>query len=249
MFNVTTVNLSTDTCAADIAHGRIDVGGLTGDEFIALLERFRRLDPVQNNDADPHLLVTTSAGRFRIRTGQGKLFLDNARNTADAYAELSPEEIVRHLGRPTAPETPAEIGQPDTKAPTPNRAIAAAILIAGLALNGYTLYSVFYTETVDEKPAVTLLIDPAEITAHKNDVIGSFATGSQPGDRVITIDAGGKIKFAEIGARAGYNDNADTFRLGRIGKNYCLTTVDSGIVEVVNIDTLLYYRDTYKRTK
>ena len=38
-------------------------------------------------------------------------------------------------------------------------------------------------------------------------------------------------------------------RLGRLGKNYCLNTVESGVVEVLNIDALVYYRDSYKRTK
>ena len=249
MFQVITINLSTDTTTADVAHGAVDIGELTAEEFAALLERFRRLDAVQNHEAEPHLFVTAPAGKFRIRTGQGKLFLDNARDSSEPYAELAAEEIVRQLERSTPPaatfdETGAATGK---SAAMPNHAIAAAILVAGLALNGYTLYSVFYTESVNEKPAVTLLTDPAEISAHQPDVVGTYATGDQSGDRTITITAGGKINFAEVGAHTGYNDNADAFRLGRLGKNFCLTTVDSGLVEIVNIDTLVYYRDTYKR--
>jgi hypothetical protein len=249
MFHVVTVNLANDSSSADIAHGSIDVGELTADEFVALLERFRRLDPVQNHEADPHLLVTTRAGKFRIRTGQGKLHLDNPRDTTEPYAELSAAEIVEQLARGPSTEVPGDDGEAATAKPaaTPNRGIAAAILIAGLALNGYTLYSVFYTESVNEKPAIVLLTDPAEITAHQNDVVGSFATGTQPGDRTITIDSQGRIKFGQVGANAGYNDNSDTFRLGRLGKNYCLNTVESGVIEVLNIDTIVYYRDAYKR--
>ena len=251
MFQVVTINLSNDSMSADTTHGPIDVGELTGEEFVALLERFRRLDPVQNHEADPHLLVTCPAGKFRIRTGHGQLFLYNARSTAEAYTELSAEEIVGQLERTAATNSPfGEVDPAWSKsAAAPNRGIAAAILAAGLALNGYTLYSVFYTETVNEKPAITLLTNAAEITAHRSEVVGTFATGDQPGDRTLTIDESGKIKFAELGARTGYNDNTDTFRLGRIGKTYCLTTADSGVVEVVNIDTLRYYRDLYKRTK
>lgn len=251
MFQVVTINLSTDTTSADTAHGPIDVGELTPEEFAALLDRFRRLDPVQNQEADPHLLVTARAGKFRIRTGRGKLFLENAGGMTQPYSELTAEEIIRYLDRSSSTAAPfAEDKITSAKSSAaPNRGIAAAILVAGLALNGYTLYSVFYTESVNEKPAITLVTDRAELVAHQNDVIGTFATGDQPGDRTITVDESGKIKFAEIGARTGYNDNTDTFRLGRIGKNYCLNTVDSGVVEVVNLDTLLYYRDTYKRTK
>lgn len=143
MFQVTTVNLSTDTTAAGVMHGAVDVGELTAEEFAALLERFRRLDPVQNHEADPHLFVTMSAGKFRIRTGQGKLFLDNARDTSVPYAELTAEEIIHQLERSTATvatldETGVATGKTEA---TPNHAIAAAILVAGLALNGYTLYT------------------------------------------------------------------------------------------------------------
>jgi hypothetical protein len=249
MFHVTTVNLATDTTAAHVMHGAVDVGELTAEELVALLERFRRLDPVQNHEADPHLFVMTSAGKFRIRTGQGKLFLDNARDTSEPYAELTTEEIIRHVERSISistvvDETGAATGKTEA---SPNHAIAAAILVAGLALNGYTLYSVFYTQSVNEKPAITLLTDPAELSAHQHDAVGTYATGDQSGDRTIAVSAGGKIVFAEVGAHTGYNDNTDTYRLGRLGKNFCLTTVDSGVVEIVNIDTLIYYRDTYKR--
>jgi hypothetical protein len=249
MFHVVTVNLAADAAAADIAHGTINLGELTADAFAALLERFRRLDPVQNHDSDPHLLITTHAGKFRIRTGQGKLFLDNPRNSAEPYAELTVEEIIRYLERPTVPAASDDLVETAARSAKPNYGIAVAILFAGLALNGYTIYAVSYSQTVNVRPAVTLLTDPAEISAHKNDVLGTFATGNQPGDRTITINASGKITFAEVGARGAYNENVDTIRLGRLGKDYCLTTVDNGVIEVVNIDTLIYYRDTYKRTK
>jgi hypothetical protein len=249
VFYITTVNLSSDTTDANVKHGAVDVGEWSTEEFAALLERFRRLDPVQNLEADPHLFVTTSAGKFRIRTDQGKLFLDNARDTSEPFAELTVEDIIRQIEGSTATSAIAdETGTAAGKAAaTPNHAIAAAILVAGLALNGYTLYSVFYTQSVNEKPAVTLLTDPTEISAHQQGAVGTYATGDQAGDRTITVSADGKITFAEVGAHTGYNDNVDTYRLGRLGKNFCLTTVDSGVVEIVNIDTLIYYRDTYNR--
>src|ERR1017187_7019650 len=103
MFQVITINLSTDTTTADVAHGAVDIGELTAEEFAALLERFRRLDAVQNHEAEPHLFVTAPAGKFRIRTGQGKLFLDNARDSSEPYADLAAEEIVRQLERSTPP--------------------------------------------------------------------------------------------------------------------------------------------------
>lgn len=252
MFTVTTVNLSSDTTGADAAYGPSELGTLSAEEFTSLLSRFRHLDSRQNHDADPHLLVTAPAGRFLIRTGLGKLYLYNARDTTEPYSELSPEEIVAQLDRQlTSPpfafnESVAPAAGPK---PAPHYGIAFAILVAGLALNGYTLYSVFYTESVNVSPPVVLLTDPAELDARGHEVIGSYATGSLPGDRVITIFADGRVRFFELGAKDGLTNNTDTFKLGRHDKKFCLLTAESGVIDLVNPDTLLYYRDTYRRTK
>ena len=85
--------------------------------------------------------------------------------------------------------------------------------------------------------------------------------GAQPGDRVITVGADGRVTFAEVGAATSLNNGTDTYRLGRHEKKarspsassdtgrLCLTTTDSGVIDILNIDTLIYYRDTYRRTK
>lgn len=251
MFLVTTVNLSADTTSASAAHGSADLGDLPSEEFAALLERFRLLDSIQNHEADPHLLVTARAGRFVVRTGRGKLFLYDARDTVEPYAELTSGEIIQHLDRSADAAQADALDEASAKepAPTPNRGIAFAILIAGLALNGYTLYSVFYTESVNEKPAITLVTDAAELAARQGDAVGTYATGDQPGDRVIAVAADGKMRFFRVADKSGLGENAETYHLGRHDKKYCLATTDSGVVDILNFDTLVYYRDTYKRTK
>lgn len=252
MFKVTTINLSPDTLSSVPGDVATDLGELSSEEFSALLERFRNLDPVQNNEANPHILVTARAGKFIVRTGQGKLHLYDARDTTVPYLELTPEKIVADLDEaPTAPiqpEVPSD-GAAKQAVSTPSRGIALAILIAGLSLNGYTLYSVVYTESVEEKPAVTLLTDHAEIAKRQSDLAGTYATGDQPGDRAIVVTADGKVKFIEVGPRSNFGESADTYRPGRHESKLCLATAESGVVDVLNPDTLLYYRDTYRRAK
>ena len=136
-----------------------------------------------------------------------------------------------------------------TRASTFRDAIAFAILITGLALNGYTIYSVFYAQSVHEIPSVVVLTDAAELATLHREAIGSYATGNQPGDRVITVTPEGKIRFFELGTKDGLSINTDSFRLGRHDKRFCLLTSESGVVDFVNPDTLLYYRDTYRRSK
>jgi hypothetical protein len=247
MFKVTTVNLSTDATTAGPTYGENHSGDLSATQLMSLLERFRAIPAMQNAEADPHLLIAASAGRFLVRTGQGKLLLYNARDTTEPYVELTADQIVAQLervptGAPFAEETPPPV------APAPHRGIAAAILIAGLALNGYTLYSAFYSESVNQKTVITLLTEPAELAARQHDVVGNYATGAQPGDRVIVVGADGRVTFSVIGdARSSSSNSDDTYRLGRRETKLCLATVESGVIDILNIDTLVYYRDTYKR--
>ena len=249
MFTVTTVNLTSDTAGADPAFGAAELGPLSPAEFTALLSRFQQLDARQNHDADPHLLVSAAAGHFLIRTGQGKLFLSHARAPTEPCSELSASEIAAQLDRPhpgplpTAPESGATGPKP-----APHYAIACAILIAGLGLNGYTLHAIYTTESVNVTPVVVLLTDPTELAARGREAIGRYATGSLPGDRMITVTADGTIQFLELGVKDGITRDTDTFKLGRHNQKFCLLTAGSGVVDIVNPDTLLYYRDTYRRT-
>jgi hypothetical protein len=252
MFRVSTVNLSADATQVDTTAGTEELGEMSAESVAAQLERFTALDPTQHPDADPHLLIVAPAGRFLVRTARGKLFLYNARATAESFAELTPAEIVSQLQR--ASSSPAgdreEIAAPaPTSSPraAPHHGIAAAILFTGLALNGYTLYSVFYTASINEGPAVKLVTDTAELTTRLRTVVGTYATGDQAGDRAIVVQSDGNVRFFEIGSKNSIVNNTDTYRLGKHAEKFCLTTNDSGIVEIENIDTLVYYRDTYRR--
>lgn len=131
----------------------------------------------------------------------------------------------------------------------PRTALAFALLLAALGLNAYTLHSASSAERVEEKAPPVLLPDPLELAARLREVSGSYATGSQPGDRVITVTADGKIHFSELGPREKFTRTTDTFQLSRRDPKFCLITAASGVIDLLNPDTLLYFRDTYRRTK
>jgi len=107
---------------------------------------------------------------------------------------------------------------------------------------------VFYVESVNKKVEVKLLTDADEVKAKETAVAGSYATGSKVGDRVIEVDAAGRVRFYEIGAKGPINDSRDSYRIGRHDGLLCLTTVESGVVDLVG-DTLVYYKDVYQRRR
>lgn len=252
MFHVNTQNLTPDLRTAAPNLGTCDFGDLTPDQLLAMMENLVLIDPAQNQEADPHLVVECPAGKFRIRTAQGKLLLYDARNAAQAYVELPADAILRELqsaGAPTAPAAADDDDLPPPPPKTPHNGIAITILVAGLLLNGYTLYSVFYIDDVNQKPPIALVTDPTELTALTQSAAGRYATGNNPGDRVIVISTDGRVRFFKVTLAGERLESDDTYRIGRHDGRLCLTMPDSGVIDIGNIDTLVYYRDTYRRTK
>jgi hypothetical protein len=255
MYQVSTVNLSADGTQARPSYGTVEIGDIDTAALTEWLEQLRRLDHVQNHEADPHLIIVCRAGKFHVRTGQGKLFLYNARASAEPYAELTADEIVAHLNggefaaAPFSSAPTDETGDDPRAKPTPSRGIAIGILFAGILLNIYTLYSVFYTETVHEKVSVVLLTDATERADRQRELVGIYATGDRGGDRMITVGADGQVRFSEIGLKQGVGENTTTYQIGKHGAKLCLLTADSGVVDVLNRETLSYYQDTYRRTR
>lgn len=258
MYRVTTAFLSADVTRSDAAFEPRDLGSVSGPDLLVLLERLRQLPASESSDTEPHLIVVGRAGKFHIRSGHQRLFLYNARAPFDPYAELSAIEILAHLDRTDV--TAAPFALPGSSAPAPadsaprpaaapHRGIAAAILVAGLLLNGYTLYSFAYVDNVNAKPDVTLITDTAEASARETEILGRYATGTQRGDRVITLLPGRQVKFSEVGKPGALAETIDAFALARRGSRLCLPTKDSGAIDVLNLETVVYYRDTYRRIR
>lgn len=127
--------------------------------------------------------------------------------------------------------------------------VVVALLVAAGAVGALAVRSFLRIESVHETITLAPLDDPKELTARKRDVVGTFATGAASGDRAITVRADGTIAFSEIGADPATSRTEDTWTYRRREKKFALATTQSGIVDIVNIDTLAYFGDTYRRTK
>lgn len=150
------------------------------------------------------------------------------------------------------PDAPAPSPPPATPPPTRSRwcwlrpALALVLGLGAVLLFAYAARLFRHTESVHEAVPTTPITDAAELAARQRDVVGTFTTGTGPGERTLTVHADGRIEFGETG---GGHSFSDTYELVRRGKAFCLVTRASGAVDVVNIDTLSYSRDTYRRPR
>lgn len=133
--------------------------------------------------------------------------------------------------------------------PRARRLAAGLCFVAAIAVNAYTFSKAFQTSKIETPPEITAIADAAELATIQRDLAGTYATGERPGDRVITIERGGTVRFSEIGVTAQPTPNFDLYRIGRVEKSLYLATEKSGAVEVIGIDTLIYFGDRYTRTK
>jgi len=242
MYLVTTSHLGPDARRTNAASEAMDRAELT-----ALLDAFVEVDAADNEVHDPQVTVTGRGAKLIIRTSRGRLQVYDVRDHAAPAVEMTVAAILQRLDR--VETTPPFAQAEELPAPTaPHRGIALAMLALGLILNGYILYSVFYVESVNKKVEVKLLTDADEIKAKEATLAGSYATGAKTGDRVIEIDSAGQVRFYEIGAKGPINDSRDTYRIGRHDGLLCVTTAESGVIDLVG-DTLVYYRDVYQRRR
>jgi len=247
MYRVTTSHLGPDARRTRAANEEADRGEISAAELTVLLDAFVEVDPVDNEEFDPHIVATGRGAKLIIRTSRGRLQVYDVRDHAAPAVEMTPGGILERLDRVDLSAPVA--GDPDQPAPTaPHRGIAFAMLALGLVLNGYILYSVFYVESVNKKVEVKLITDADEIKSKEATLAGTYATGSKTGDRVIEVDPAGGVRFYEMGAKGPINDSKDTYRIGRHDGLLCMSTPDSGVIDLVG-DTLVYYKDVYQRRK
>ena len=247
MYLVTTSHLGPDARRTSTATEAKDRGDLTSAELTALLDAFVEIDPADNEEFDPHVIVAGRGAKLIVRTSRGRLQVYDVWDHAAPAVEMTVAGILQRLDRVETVPPFAQVAE--LPAPTaPHRGIAFAMLTLGLILNGYILYSVFYVESVNKKVEVKLLTDADEIKAKEATLAGTYATGAKTGDRVIELDSAGQVHFYEIGAKGAINDSKDNYRIGRHDGLLCVTTAESGVIDLVG-DTLVYYRDVYQRRR
>ncbi|MFA5265191.1 MAG: hypothetical protein WC378_15315 [Opitutaceae bacterium] len=254
MYKVSTYNLSADFRHAQSDLGSNELGSITSEQLFEILEQFRGIDAVESNNASPRIDISIPAGRFNVNTSSGKLLLIDTADPSRMAKELTALEIVDFLEKPLEADAPAQ--EPEINVASParrsfNHGISFAMLVVGMVLNGYTLYSAFYIEDVNAAPPLVLLTEKAEIRTQTEILAGTFTTGNDIGDRSIIVAADGMLKLQEFAAKGAIRTQSDRrpFSLGKRDEKLFLAMKPRGQIEVTNRDTLLLYGDTYRRVK
>lgn len=241
MHSVSTVNLSIDATKADVAIGTLERGPLRPEELRTLLESFAHLDSAEDIADEPLIFVSTATGRFKIRTAttRSELLLSLIDTPTEPGRKVSPADIIAILTTPVLPRSRL----------TMRRTLAGLLVLLALALNLTTFKILSRNESTSAATVVIPLTEPAEILARQREALGTYATGRNHGDREIKVSSDGTVWFIEQQGKTSTVLNTDTFKLGRRNIRFCLLTAESGVVEFVNPDTLLYFGDTYRRTE
>ncbi len=266
MFHVTFVNLARDARTAIELGGSVDLGMLDAGKLAALLDTFAELDAVQNTMADPEIRVQTRRDRFIIRTGQKKLFLQDARNLSEPAYVLTAGEIIAELdgsaaAKRTTPPMPiklstdnpsfvagATIGAELPPRPEPvDRPWPFALIGLVLLLAGYVAYSEWSGRRAGNQPALTPLT-AAERLAEDSSLTGVYTTGSEPGHHGIIILGDGKLKLFQINAVAAPSVVYGDYKFGRLKSKLCLATDQpGGVIEVMDRESLQFCGEIYKK--
>jgi hypothetical protein len=262
MFRTTLVNCDVDAGTASVDLGSRPLGKLEPHAVIAVLEKFRAIDPIQNATVDPEVILETSRRKHHVRTGQGKLFLYDTRDSLAPALVLTSEEIVAELdgsatrsrSRAAALATPLPEAEPIAApiSPTPVSSLRPAhrlaLAAAAIALGAYVGQPYFSSPAPSHLPAYELVQDAKQAEATRTEVAGVYLTGSTPGNHGISLGADGSMKLFQINIQGSPSFLQDTYRVARAGGRVCVVGQAPGrLIQISGKQALSYGGETYQR--
>lgn len=263
MYQVTLIHLSPDARTADVTFEVEPSRARSVEEITALLEAFRGIDPLQNADADPEIILQHRGARYVVRTSQGRLLFSDSRDITLPTLTLSPAEILAELDGSAAaartrspfsmaklPESDdgsaAEITKTATAFPVKRRIrLAALSTVVALLLGG--IAALVFLRGAEPKSDLAP-IPATERTATARLVEGVYVTGGVAGDRGIVVGADGAIRIFELNTGSAPNFVHGTWQAGRINGALSLLVPElRTVVTIVDRETVVYCGERYRR--
>lgn len=241
-------NLSPDATQAGVifaAHTRTGVGL---DEVAELLERFARIDPLENHEADPRLVLRGPEARLSVRMQAGRLLICDLHTSTRAWSEAAIHEILalaqrrgKRLTEPAEPALPPMPGR--TRWPV------FMLLALGIGLNVYVIVRVL---SFRPEPDFVPLGDgqPTEEIVQRID--GSFVTNTPASDVAYQRLVFSRPNFVTLQR---YSEGAprlkvtDLYLVGTYNGKPRLVTGQNGFIDAPDWSNLEFLGESYQRTK
>lgn len=269
MIRVTIVRFDPDSGRAASDLPDQNAGGLAAAELVALLGRFRTLDPIENVEAEPEIVLDTGRQKFVVTTLLGRLHLIEPRKAFGTALVLSPDEVVAEIDGSAAAarnrtladaraqnRSPAVIATsvapplPTNKAP--GRAMPRRIALGAAACVLATYVSISQLALRRPPPRVDFepIKDARQNAAYGRDLAGVYMTGNQPGDYGISVGEDGALKLFQLNAQATPSLLRDTGRIGRIdGQLALLGNLPGGPLRFKGKSSLTFSGLTFQRVQ
>lgn len=244
-----TRQLAADLGAAGAEHNARELGQIGASQLNPLLAKLAEFSPDQLADADPHLVVSGRRGRFLVRPARGQLRLFDASDAMRDPLEISASEVAGYLdgSELKTVEVLAEPSGSGLAAPNPRMGLVVALLGFSTAMVGGSAYFTFRPTAMDADVTYSPIGEPELLGSLRQQITGSFATGTGDGSRVLMLRADGTLTLIELGAdNVVIDERTDRYHLEMRGGTPVARTSWLGPIDIRDAKTLVYAGESYR---
>lgn len=250
-FTVTLHQLAPDLSEAGQRFSDTAAGPMSAEALRERIEAFARLAPATQYPTQPELRIVGPTGRFLVQARNGEMRVSSWSAQAGG-AGLSAEQIVAMvLGVETVVAAPPR-GAAAWGGARRNsgRGKLAALVLGVVGVNGLTVWLL-----VQPPPPLPPEILPAyQVVAPEraqrvlDEFAGEFDTGMAEGDRHLSIRRDGGIRWFKWGASRQVEEETSLRASAAESRGRAvLVTENSGMIELKDPITIVFFGDTYRR--
>jgi len=250
-FSVTLHQLAPDMSEASHRLSDTAARPLSAAAVRQMIEAFARLAPGTQYPTQPELRIVGPAGSFLVQARNGEMRVSSWSAQASG-ASLSCDQIVALVLGLDAPGAGPQPGAAASGGARRNSARGkfAALVLGVVAVNGGTAW--LLTQPPPPLPPEVLpacqIVAPERAQRVLDDFAGEFDTGTAEGDRHLTIRRDGGIRWFKWGAgRTVEEETTLQARAAESRGRAVLVTENSGMIELKDPITIVYFGDAYRR--